>query len=311
MKKRIGLAVAVCSLMTATPVAAMAAEFPAVDVATVCTFHNNIYGYKDETGVNITMEKMNLWETETDAFESGAEFIFHAEDTMDFAARETFVVEEGSLKAECSVKDGSLLVKILNTDAEQREVLKLSDLELFCDAYSVEDGAYDLYADYHSAIGNVKNVKIAEDFVKATDYHLAIKNWQIVVPVGEKYLISDGETMEMDTPAYLSKAGYTMLPVRAVANAFGMHPKNVHWDAESKTVTLLYGEKIIQMVVGEKKININGTEKATSAAVEIVNGRTFLPMRDLGNALGAEHITWDAATKTAVLSSSFLERGGR
>ena len=73
----------------------------------------------------------------------------------------------------------------------------------------------------------------------------------------------------------------------------------------------MYGEKIIRMTAGEKKININGTEKATSAAVEIVNGRTFLPMRDLGNALGAEHITWDAATKTAVLSSSFLERGGR
>ena len=302
---------AVCSLVTAAPVAAMAAEFPAVDVATVCTFHNNIYGYKDETGVNITMEKMNLWETETDAFESGAEFVFHAEDTMDFATRETFVVEEGSLKAECSVKDGSLLVKILDTDAERREVLKLSDLELYCNAYSVEDGAYDLYADYHSATGNVKNVKIAEDFVKATDYHLAIKNWQIVVPVGEKYLISDGETMEMDTPAYLSKDGYTMLPVRAVANAFGVHPKNVIWDAESKTVTLLYGEEIIQMVVGEMKININGTEKATSGVVEIVNGRVFLPMRDLGNAFGATEITWDAATKTAVLSGSFVERGGR
>ena len=311
MKKRIGLAMAVCSLVTATPVAAIAAEFPAVDVATVCTFHNNIYGYKDETGVSITMEKMNLWETEKDAFEPGAEFVFSAERTMGFADKEAFVVDEGSLKVECSAMNGSLLVKILDADADQREVLKLSDLELFCDAYSVEDGAYDLYADYHSAAGDVKNVKVAEDFVRATDYHLAIKNWQIVVPVGEKYLLSDGETMEMDTPAYLSKAGYTMLPVRAVANAFGVHPDNVLWDKETKTVTILKGELIIQMTAGEKKININGMEKATSAAVEIVNGRAFLPMRDLGNAFGADHITWDAATKTAVLSGGFLERGGR
>lgn len=304
MKKTIGLAMAVCSLVTATPMTAMAAEFPAVDVVTTTLFNNKIYGYKDELGLYITMEKMNFWEDAEDAFVAGGEFVFTPEGQMQFANQEAFVVEEGTLKAECKAEDGSLVVQILQADAEKREILHIPELKMICEGDPKEKEAYALYADYHLGRETVKDVEVVEDFVRTTHNYIASENWKVVVPVGENYLFSFGEEMEMDTTAYLSKDGYTMLPVRAVANAFGVHPKNVIWDAESKTVTLLYGEEIIQMVVGEKKININGTEKATSGVVEIVNGRVFLPMRDLGNAFGATEITWDAATKTAVLSGS-------
>lgn len=312
MKKTIGLAMAVCSLVTATPAAAMAAEFPAVDVATECSYQNRQYGSKEDVGADaITMNQMVLSETEAEGFATDAEFVFSAEGKMQFADKETMIVENESVKAECTVEDGSLVVKILEANAEKQETIVLPQYQLDAENGRLPEGVYGLFADYRSSDYAVEQTKVVENFVDASHLVTNTTSWKITIPVGEDYILSGTEKIEVDAPAYLSKTGYTMLPVRAVANAFGMHPKNVHWDAESKTVTLLYGEKIIQMTAGEKKININGTEKATSASVEIVSGRTFLPMRDLGNAFGATDITWDAATKTAMLRGSFLERGGR
>ena len=127
---------------------------------------------------------------------------------------------------------------------------------------------------------------------------------KVVVPVGESYLISGETTVALDVPAYISAAGYTMLPVRAVATALGILNNNVLWDQATKTVTILYGQRIITMVAGQKVVYVNGSAIPASASVEIVNGRTFLPMRDLGTALGVTDITWDAATKTATLNGN-------
>lgn len=127
---------------------------------------------------------------------------------------------------------------------------------------------------------------------------------KVVVPVGEMYIVAGEQTVALDVPAYVSEAGYTMLPVRAVATALGINNNNVLWDQATKTVTILYGQRIITMTVGAKVINVNGSAIPASASVEVVNGRTFLPMRDLATALGVTDITWDAATKTATLNGN-------
>lgn len=127
---------------------------------------------------------------------------------------------------------------------------------------------------------------------------------KVVVPVGEKYLIAGEEQVALDVPAYISAAGYTMLPVRAVATALGINNNNVLWNQASKTVTILYGQRIITMVAGQKVVTVNGNTIPASATVQIKDGRTFLPMRDLATALGVTDITWDAATKTATMNGS-------
>ena len=127
---------------------------------------------------------------------------------------------------------------------------------------------------------------------------------KVVVPVGEKYLIAGEEQVALDVPAYISAAGYTMLPVRAVATALGINNNNVLWNQASKTVTILYGQRIITMVAGQKVVTVNGNTIPASASVQIKDGRTFLPMRDLATALGVTDITWDAATKTATMNGN-------
>ena len=127
---------------------------------------------------------------------------------------------------------------------------------------------------------------------------------KVVVPVGEMYLVAGEETVALDVPAYVSAAGYTMLPVRAVAVALGILNNNVLWDQATKTVTILYGQRIITMQVGAKVVYVNGSAIPASASPEVVDGRTFLPMRDLATALGVTDITWDAATKTATMNGN-------
>ena len=127
---------------------------------------------------------------------------------------------------------------------------------------------------------------------------------KVVVPVGEKYLIAGEEQVVLDVPAYISAQGYTMLPVRAVATALGINNNNVLWNQASRTVTILYGQRIITMVAGQKVVTVNGNTIPASATVQIKDGRTFLPMRDLATALGVTDITWDAATKTATMNGN-------
>ncbi len=127
---------------------------------------------------------------------------------------------------------------------------------------------------------------------------------KVVVPVGENYIVAGEKQIELDTPAYINAAGYTMLPIRAVAVALGINSNNVLWDQPTKTVTILYGQRIITMTQGQKVVYVNGSAIPASAAVENTNSRTFLPMRDLATALGVTDITWDQATRTATLNGN-------
>ena len=127
---------------------------------------------------------------------------------------------------------------------------------------------------------------------------------KVVVPVGEAYLISGENKVTIDVPAYINANGYTMLPLRAVAVALGINSENVLWDQASRTATVMYGSKIINMTYGQKVVYVNGAMIPATAAVEIKDNRMFLGLRDLGNALGVTDITWDAATKTATLNGN-------
>ena len=108
--------------------------------------------------------------------------------------------------------------------------------------------------------------------------------------------------IQLDVPAYISN-GYTMLPVRAVTEALS-NVAIVRWDDATRTVTITFGSRIISMTVGSSTMNIDGVPVQMQAAVEITGDRAFIPLRDMGYALGLgdDKIAWDDATKTATLN---------
>jgi hypothetical protein len=126
----------------------------------------------------------------------------------------------------------------------------------------------------------------------------------------------DGEssTIEMDTAAYISPTSEsTMVPVRFVSQALGIPDNQIVWDNENRTVTIYNGARVIQFKIGSTDITINGVTTTMyspanppiKVSAEITDDRSFLPFRQLGNALGVD-VSWDADTNTAIYNAGLL-----
>lgn len=274
-------------------------------------------------------------EAEDGLWKKNSQFVFGVDkfEDDDFENDATYTVDDKSDLEVKTIKD-KLGFKIDKESADDAATVTISDISLYM-SRNLAAGAYDLQLDttgsdefMKQAILAPTGVKTEEATVKYQYYnnddnfnHVVKEGFvniitagrdqddasftkKVVVPVGEKYIIAGEEQVALDVPAYISAAGYTMLPVRAVATALGINNNNVLWNQASRTVTILYGQRIITMVAGQKVVTVNGNTIPASATVQIKDGRTFLPMRDLATALGVTDITWDAATKTATMNGN-------
>lgn len=274
-------------------------------------------------------------EAEDGLWKKGSQFVFGVDKfgNDDFEDDATYTVDDKSDLEVKTIKD-KLGFKIDKESADDAAAVTISDISLYM-SRNLAAGAYDLKLNTTGSDAFMKQAILVPTGVSADDATVKYQYYdndthfdhvvkegfvniitagrdqddasftkKVVVPVGEKYLIAGEEQVALDVPAYISAAGYTMLPVRAVATALGINNNNVLWNQASRTVTILYGQRIITMVAGQKVVTVNGNTIPASATVQIKDGRTFLPMRDLATALGVTDITWDAATKTATMNGN-------
>jgi hypothetical protein len=104
----------------------------------------------------------------------------------------------------------------------------------------------------------------------------------------------NGQALQSDVKPFVNADGRTMLPIRAISEALGAQ---VQWDNATQTATLTQGEKIVKVPIGQKIIDVNGTQVPMDTAAVVKDGRTLLPVRAVGEALGAK-IGWDQQTGT-------------
>ena len=295
------------------------------------------------TAITVTETEAGLWKEGSDlwvAIEKGDYIQF--EDDATFETTGGLEIEDFTgTELDADGKEVAAVGFVVEDESDEAATVTVTDMELFM-SRNIPAGPYDLIAGGSAFEGyHVQELFAPDKHADATDHILAYPvckdecivddvcdysnvvkeafvnvvtagreqddasfTTKVVVPVGESYIVAGEHQVELDVPAYVSAAGYTMLPVRAVATALGINNNNVIWNGETKTVTILYGQRIITMAAGEKAVHVNGSVIPASAAVEIVDGRTFLPMRDLATALGVTDITWDAATKTATLNGN-------
>lgn len=118
--------------------------------------------------------------------------------------------------------------------------------------------------------------------------------------IGVPTITINGVAKAMEAAPYI-KDGRTFIPVRYAANAVGVSDDNIMWDAASKKVTIIKGDRVVQMTIGSNVMTINGAAITMDVAPEITADRTMLPVRFVAQALGA-NITWDEATQTVTIS---------
>ncbi|MCL6448429.1 MAG: copper amine oxidase N-terminal domain-containing protein [Armatimonadetes bacterium] len=112
-----------------------------------------------------------------------------------------------------------------------------------------------------------------------------------------KYMVN-GVEKEMDAAPYI-KNDRTYVPVRYAAEACGVTSDNIMY-ADGK-VTLIKGDKVVQLIIGSNVMLINGIAINMDVAPEIVDpGRTMLPFRWVAQALGAK-VDWNPDTQTVTM----------
>lgn len=288
------------------------------------------------TDIVVTEAEAGLWDKG-----ARFNFTIDRGDVVQFEDSVEYVINDASdleIKDGINERAGQVWFEVKTVSGDEPAVVTMTNLELFMQR-SIPAGSYDLKIStsmeeaflaqglfnpdetdaQHDADGHDDNKECYVDDVD--DYSSTVREafinvvtsgrdndnlftTKVTVPVGEQYILAGEDRIELDAAsvAYITADGYTMLPVRAVARALGINTSNVMWSGETRTVTIMYGQRIVTMTIGVKTITINGSSVPSSAAPEIKDGRTFLPLRDLATALGVTDITWDAATRTATLN---------
>lgn len=124
-----------------------------------------------------------------------------------------------------------------------------------------------------------------------TSYHLG----EIAIEINGEKITSDSSPMILD--------GRTLVPIRAVAEKLGY---TVGWDSETEAVTINSsdGSTVLYYQIGVDYAikEVNG--KAEMLPLDVVpfihNGRTYLPLRSVGESIGA-NVAWVADSRKVVI----------
>ncbi|MBE6023256.1 MAG: copper amine oxidase N-terminal domain-containing protein [Cellulosilyticum sp.] len=119
--------------------------------------------------------------------------------------------------------------------------------------------------------------------------------------LGESKFTVNGEAVTMDSAVY-AKDGYTMVPVKYVAKAFGIEGNAIQYDKATSTATIIAGNKVISITAGKAAIVVNGTAIPMAVKAEVKDGRMCVPMAYIASALDVQK-SWDATTKTATFTN--------
>ena len=98
---------------------------------------------------------------------------------------------------------------------------------------------------------------------------------------------------------FLDQNGRTQVPLRVTMEALGA---TVGWDNSTRTATVSKGSVSIRISIGTSFILVNGVKKSNDTTAQIVNGRTYLPIRIVAESLSAT-VNWDNSTKSVQITA--------
>lgn len=107
----------------------------------------------------------------------------------------------------------------------------------------------------------------------------------------------NGLEIEFDVSPYI-KNGRTMVPFRAIFEALGV---DISWNGVNRTIMATNDTTQIYIEIGKAFAYVNGYKVNLDAEAEIVEGRTFVPLRFVSENAGAD-VSWDGAKRAGYIS---------
>lgn len=110
-------------------------------------------------------------------------------------------------------------------------------------------------------------------------------------------VLVNGQALAADVQPLLVRER-VLVPLRVIAEHLGADLK---WDGHTRTVTVTRGATNVQLSINADTARKNGTTIRLDAPARLVAGRTLVPLRFVGEVLGAG-VQWDAAGRTVSVS---------
>jgi len=111
-------------------------------------------------------------------------------------------------------------------------------------------------------------------------------------------VLLDGELLAFDVPPQVM-GSRTMVPMRAIFEALGA---TISWDAATQTATGIKGDTEIKLSIGSTSPTVNGEVVSIDQPGVIVDGRTLVPLRFIGESLGV-NVSWEDSSRTVIITS--------
>jgi len=114
--------------------------------------------------------------------------------------------------------------------------------------------------------------------------------------IGEQTARVDGDDVLLDCPPQII-SGRTFVPLRFVSEALGF---DIGWNGADRSIAIKAGDDELVIWVNKTTYLKNGEEFAMDAPPVIVNGRTLVPIRLIGEAFGAK-VEWDGSERMVTI----------
>ncbi|MDD3170083.1 MAG: copper amine oxidase N-terminal domain-containing protein [Eubacteriales bacterium] len=113
-------------------------------------------------------------------------------------------------------------------------------------------------------------------------------------------VLVNGKQVVSDVPA-VNVSGNIMLPFRAIFNSLGVGDDSINWNQSSKSIEVRQGKTYLFLIIGNSGALVNEKMITLNASPFIENGRTYVPVRFVSEALGAD-VQWDGTTRTVTIT---------
>ncbi|TFE29019.1 phosphodiester glycosidase family protein [Cohnella luojiensis] len=127
---------------------------------------------------------------------------------------------------------------------------------------------------------------------------IEVEHPTIVMTVGKTQATVDGVKVKLPGAPFVQKGTNTnYLPLRFVADSLGAQ---VVWNNKTKRVTVLRGDRMLELWVGSENMTVNGVRQPIAVAPIVIKGSVYVPVRVISEQLG-QKVDWASKTKTITI----------
>ncbi len=178
---------------------------------------------------------------------------------------------------------------------------KLKTAGVFIASLAIVCGGFAFYANSRSSgKGNV----YAEELQNAESGSPSSK--VLSLKIDDPIMKVNGTDTEIDPgndTAPVIVSGRTLVPIRAIIENMG---GTVEWNSETKESILTYGKDVIRLTIDSQTAYLNDSASILDTAPTVINGRTMLPIRFIGEGFGFS-VKWNEEEKTITISEKAID----